>query len=60
MPVKLGYKSIDESGGGKAIPRKRVMDRLRSMKLFAKKEGDDLSEKKVCANGRKLCNFHAA
>ncbi len=60
MPVKLGYKSIDESVGGKAIARKRVMDRLRSMKIFAKKEGNDPAEKKVCTNGRKLCNFHAA
>ena len=60
MPVKLGYKSIDESGGGKAIARKRVMDRLRTMKIFAKKEGTDLAEKRVCINGRKLFYFHAA
>ena len=47
MLVKLGYKSIDENGGRRAKSGKKVINRLRLMNFFVKKEGDAHADKKV-------------
>lgn len=41
MPVKLGYKSVHDGGGGKKIYGKRVISRLRLINFFGKKGRGD-------------------
>ena len=48
IPMKLGYKSIDDDFEvTKPMTRKRVMSRLRSMKLFGKRDDRDQDPNKV-------------
>jgi hypothetical protein len=50
MAVKLRYKSVDDVGTEKKITRKRMINRLRLINLFGKKEDDNHDDTKVSRN----------